>query len=152
MKTEAGSSGYIDGRRTDGGRTESHNDELCVFRHSFPAAAAAEATTKQQLGADPWREEEEAREEEAKKVPSPLLLAERTHQSRRGGTKFFPTGGGREGETTSHFLTDDASFREKNPCCSPNFPPPHGLGVARRVNYVAKNPLTQKFLLKTRSK
>ncbi len=89
MKTEAGSSGYIDGRRTDGGRTESHNDELCVFRHSFPAAAAAEATTKQQLSADPWREEEEEREEEAKKVPSPLLLAERTHQSRRGGTKFF---------------------------------------------------------------
>ncbi len=155
MKTEAGSSGYIDGRRTDGGRTESHNDELCVFRHSFPAAEAAEATTKQQLSTDPWREEEEAREEEAKKVLPPLLLAERTHQSRRGGTKFFQRAEGGGVETTSHFLTDDASFREKKPCCSPNFPPsplPHGLGVARRVNYVAKNPLTQKFLLKKRSK
>lgn len=88
-----------------------------------------------------------------KKSSLPPLIG-RAHASvEKRRNKVFPTGGGRE--TTSHFLTDDASFREKKPCCSPNFPPsplPHGLGVARRVNYVAKNPLTQKFLLKTRSK
>ena len=102
MKTEAGSSGYIDGRRTDGGRTESHNDELCVFRHSFPAAAEeAEATTKQQLSADPWREEEEEREEEAKKSSLPPLIG-RAHASvEKRRNKVFSNGrreGGRDDE------------------------------------------------------
>ncbi len=93
MKTEAGSSGYIDGRRTDGGRTESHNDELCVFRHSFPAAAAAaEATTKQQLSADPWREEEEEREEEAKKKFPPPSYWQSARISREEEEQSFSNG------------------------------------------------------------